>query len=232
MSRTFLIVLSFSLLAGCGHMRPKLEKSDLVGLPAVDLATFITAADGTAKNFKRRFAKQEEREWDTGAANLIGGTVGAIGAVAHSIPAAGIGAVTVGAAEMVANFYGVEKQNDAYTKAYAATKCISVLASNINKPASLGNFLSPDGEIPAETYALAELNKAMSSVEDKLVERLRKRAVSTSPDFSAFEVYLKARVDAGRAPKSESFVAAAADDQMQVAIGRLEADIGICLTTF
>lgn len=232
MKRTFAIALSCSLLAGCGHMKPQLDTSDLVGIPAANLGDFIQAANATAMNYRIRFSKQEEREWDTGAANLMGGTVGAIGAVAHSIPAAGLGALTVGTAEMVSNFYGVEKQNDAYTKAHGAAQCLSTLASNINKPMSLANFLSPDGEMPAESYAVARLNKALIRVEDRLIERLRKRAVSTSPDFTVFEQYLKARLDAGRVPKAQGFTASVADDEVQAAIARLEADIGICLTTF
>ncbi|WP_333983524.1 hypothetical protein [Ectopseudomonas khazarica] len=219
-------------------MKPDIEKSDQIGIPAANLGAFIKATEVTAQRYRRRYAKQEDREWDTGAANLIGGTVGAIGAVAHSIPAAGFGALTVGTAGIVSNFYGVEKQNDAYTKAAAGTQCLGTLAENIYKPAALSKFLSPDASVAAEDFALARLNKAMQRIEDKLIERLRKRAVSTSPDFTAFETYLKARLDAGKAPKNAAAVAGvtraekAAEEQIASAIARLDADIGVCLTTF
>lgn len=231
-------LLLIGLLVGCSHMKPDIEHSDQVGIPAANLGAFIKATEVTAQRYRRRYAKQEDREWDTGAANLIGGTVGAIGAVAHSIPAAGIGAVTVGTAGLVSNFYGVEKQNDAYTKAAAGTQCLGTLAENIYKPAVLSKFLSPDGSGTAGAFALARLNRAMQRVEDKLIERLRKRAVSTSPDFSAFELYLKARLDAGKAPKDSSALTAAnaaeaaAEEQIAAALARLDADIGVCLTTF
>lgn len=226
-----LVGISIGLVAGCGHMAPRIEESYLVGIPAADIAGFVVAADGVALKYRKRFLKQEDREWDTGEANLIGGTVGAIGAVAHSIPAAGVGAVTVGAAGMVSNFYGVEKQNDAFSKAFIATRCLSTVASNINKPSLLSNYLSPDAQMTAESYALQKLNAGMVRIEDKLVERLRKRAVSTAPDFSAFEQAIRARITAADLPKSKpGFTADEAGKELEAAVARLEADINICIS--
>ena len=244
--KTIISLFFVGVVSGCGHLAPDIRNSEVAADRPTTLNDFAIASDKTALQYRAKISKQEEREWDTGSANLIGGGIGAIGAVAQSIPVAGAGALTAGVSTLVSSFYGVEKQNDAYTSAYASTKCLRELALNLNSPA-MSYVNAPAGGGDATTYALNLLNSGMYRMEDKLFARLRKRAVSTSPDFVQFQSYLKMGLASAKAPKTGvdenqrgNFVVESAGlqtkistqelERVQIAVGRLEADVGVCIS--
>ncbi|MBK5374657.1 hypothetical protein JFT81_08420 [Pseudomonas sp. TH43] len=241
----FLLVVG-GVVSGCGHLAPNIKDLEVVADRPTTIENFAIASEKTILQYRAKIAKQEEREWDTGSANLIGGSIGAIGAVAQSIPVAGAGALTVGVSTLVSSFYGVEKQNDAYTSAYVSTKCLRELALNLDSPA-MEFVIAPSGGGDATTYALKLLNAGMYRMEDKLFARLRKRAVSTAPDFVQFQSYLKMGLASAKAPmagvdksKSVAFIFKSDGTQttiskeelerVQIAVGRLEADVGVCVS--
>jgi hypothetical protein len=245
-ARIIVVVSTGGAISGCGHLKPDIAESSVHGIPAISLNAFVTVSENTAINYKRRIAELERREWDTGTGNFIGGSVGAIGVVAQSIPIAGAGALTAGVGSLISTFYGVEKQNDAYSRAYAAVRCLSVLAVNINTPA-LEFVNAPTGGGDATTYSLRVLNSGAISISDRLMNQLRKRSVSAPPDYQQFQTYLKASLASAKAPVRSgvktntnpygpvkfnnvvTFVSNNELDRVQSAVGRLDSDVGACL---
>lgn len=221
-----LILIGLSLTA-CSF-RPTLPKqksftSDLVKSYVETNAQIIGVYQASAMTL-------EANEWGSGEVELVGGTLGAAGVVASSIPIAAGGAALFGSSELVSTFYGYEKQSDAYMRAYHAASCLQTIAYSL-KPTLFEAVDVPPGWVSVEAYAVHHLNSASEKVHNRLFESLRKRAVSQPPDFNAFQASLQASMKSAPAPAANGFtgnLTAAHEAQLQ-ALGRLETNIALCL---
>lgn len=194
---------------------------------------YICANRERINDYRKLATGLDKKEWGSGEVELVGGTLGAAGVVASSIPIAAGGAVLFGGSEVLSNFYGIEKQSDAYVKAYHAASCLQTIAESL-RPDLFKNIQVPPGWVSVELYALHHLNRASEKVDSRLFESLRKRAVSQPPDFAALRASLEAAMNSVPAnPASESLLISG-EEQAQVkaqmqAIGALESNIAICL---
>ncbi len=242
-------------MVGCSSIRPQLPKEVKVKIDAKDLFNYASNTQHNINYYREGVERLEKHEWRAGETNLAGGTVGAIGALAHSIPAAAGGAAIVGTSALVTRFYGTESQNDAYRKAYQNSKCLMLLANNLQPSGALTYVESPYGHLGTEQFVVDQLNQGSRRVFDTLFEELRKRAVSKEPDFDAFQTYMAGRLSSTPAnlAKNVSFLegqavvdlktdkdnkvsftstqySAAEIERLAAAVGTLKADIGLCLT--
>jgi hypothetical protein len=195
----------------------------------------------------------DNKEWKFGEATLSGGTAGVLGAVAQSVPVASLGALTAGTSTLLSTYYGTEKQTDAYLKAFGAADCVRSLASGINHEAALKQIKAPAGGGTANQYAGEKLNAALDKIHHILFGRLQKRAVSTAPNFEQFQTHLQnslvskpaaASKDVKTSPKNADMLALAVDangsaieeidvaefERLKAAVGRLQDDIGLCIS--
>ncbi|WP_156886723.1 hypothetical protein [Pseudomonas frederiksbergensis] len=210
-------------------MRPQLDSSKGT-FPATSIPNFITQADIRISGYTKAWKRLEAYEWQVATTNFGGGAIAVAGAVAQSTPWALGGAATAGVATMYSSFYGTERQNDAFTKASQATKCLRALAENIKSP-NLKLVDAPEGwEDDGESYSIRLLNNGISRIDDTLFSRLRKRAVSTEPDFASLQASLT-RAMTSKPTSIKAGVAPPPDGaRLSAAVGRLESDIGICIS--
>ncbi|QZD73252.1 hypothetical protein [Pseudomonas sp. 3-2] len=217
------------LTASCSNMRPQLDRSKGV-FPATSITNFITQADIRIDGYTKAWKRLEAYEWQIATTSLGGGAIAVVGAVAQSTPWAVAGAATAGAATMYSSFYGTERQNDAFTKASQATTCLRALAENIKSP-NLSTVDAPEGwDEDAESYSIRLLNTGISRIDDTLFTRLRKRAVSTEPDFASLQASLTRAMSSKPSLLKKGATAASDSSRLQAAVGRLESDIGICIS--
>lgn len=217
------------LTASCSHMRPQLDRSKGI-FPATSIPNFITQADIRIDGYTNAWKRLEDYEWQVAETSLGGGVIAVVGAVAQSTPWAVAGAATAGAATMYSSFYGTERQNDAFTKASQATKCLQLLAENI-KSQNLSKVAAPEGwDEDAASYSIRLLNDGISRIDDTLFSRLRKRAVSTAPGFASLQASLTRAMSSKPSLMMNDVAATSDSPRLQAAVGRLESDISICIS--
>ena len=237
------------------HMRPVIPVAPNLAPEGGGVGGYVTAVKENIDYYRSGFLRLEGHEWSAGEANLVGGTVGTLGALAHSIPAVAGGAAVVGTGQLLTRFYGTEAQNDAYRTAYQASSCLLLIATNLQSNA-LGSVESPVGGLTTEQYVVTNLNDGSMRIYERLIDQLRKRAVSKDPDFDAFQTYMSTKMasmpaetkgvdipagtnqvflitgeDANGNPvKKLSGFTQAELQRVQLAVGTLKSDIGLCLT--
>jgi len=242
-TQSICLALLTLLVSSCATMKPTLPSATRA--TATDFPAYLKLADERITTYRNEVVKIENQEWSNGESTLFGGTVGTIGAVAHSIPAAAGGAVIAGTATLMSTFYGTEKQNDVYTKAFDAASCVRTIASNINKPEALQYIQAPDGGGTADTYAIQTLNGALDKIDGILLKRLKKRAVSSEPNFELFQTHLQNSLKSQPAQATATLptpsggvhslaggktISSGDLDRLKTSIGRLKDDIGLCIS--
>lgn len=231
-----LAVIAAALLAGCASA-PRI--SEIGSVP--DVTTFKTLyekMDDRIKTFKQQWVALETTQWHDAEWMAGGGGVSAAAVAARSTPFAVAGAALAGYVAIVDRFYGVDKQNLAWTKASHGLQCIKAVSTYIYVNADfLKSVESPDS--PAEDgegFAFRTLRTAMQHVDGTLEDRLRIGAVSTEPNWSAFQTAVQNAAKQPSAttkslpPGAKGIQISEADlKKLATAVGRYKSDADACL---
>lgn len=231
-------VIAAALLAGCASAPKISEVGSSVPTDKTTFTALYSTIDDRIKAFNVKWQDLESDQW--GDAKWIAGSggVSAAAVAARATPYAVAGAAVAGVVAIVDRFYGIDKQNLAWTKASHALQCIQAISSYINIHATFlkDNIQSPDS--PAENgeeFAYRTLRTALQQVDRTLEDRLRIGAVSTEPNWSAFQTAVK---NAAQQPPAAQKGAAAenrkglSDDDLKklaTAVGRYKSDVDACL---
>ena len=202
-ARILPVILIVFSLAACSSLRPSLPNTVSFSstslradtCPSESATVYACANRAMIKSYRNSARGLEKKEWGSGEVELVGGALGAAGVVASSVPVAAGGAVLFGGSEVLSNFYGIEKQTDAYVKAYHAASCLQTIAESL-RPDLFKHIQDPPGWGSVELYALHHLNIASEKVDNRLFESLRMRAVSQPPNFSALQASIEAAMTA------------------------------------
>jgi len=235
-TRSAVAVIAAALLAGCASA-PRI--SEVGSVPeATTFKDLYVKMDERINAFKRQWVALEATQWHDAEWIAGGGGVSAAAIAARSTPFAVAGAAIAGYVAIVDRFYGVDKQNLAWTKASHGLQCIKAISTYVYVNAGfLKNIESPDS--PAEDgegFAFRTLRTAMQQVDGTLEDRLRIGAVSTQPNWSAFQTAVQNAAKQPPAttkglPEDAKGVQLSEADlkKLAAAVGRYKSDIDACL---
>lgn len=232
-----LALIAAALLAGCASA-PKI--ADVGSVPSVTTFTDLyDKMDERIIAFKRQWVALETTQWHDAEWIAAGGGVSAAAVAARATPYAVAGAALAGYVAIVDKFYGVDKQNLAWTKASHGLQCIKAISTYMYVNAAfLKSVDSPDSPTEdGEGFAFRTLRTAMQRVDGTLEDRLRIGAVSTEPNWSAFQTAVQnaaklppATTKAPPPPDAKGRRISAADlTKLGTAVGRYKSDVDACL---
>jgi len=242
-SRSSLAVIATVVLAGCASAP---DLSEVGSVPDATTFTGLYARmDARIGGFNQKWHTLETTQWHDAEWIAGGGGVSALGVAARSTPAAAVGAAVAGYVAIFDKFYGVDKQNLAWTKASHALQCAQGVSSYINlNTVFLKSIQSPDSAAEdGEAFAYRTLRTAMQQVDRTLEDRLRIGAVSTEPNWSAFQTAVKNAAQqppagtkdapqpdaAGERRINGNKISDADLTKLRTAVGRYKSDIDACL---
>lgn len=245
-SHSSLAVLIAAILAGCASA-PQIADVGSVPTTTNTFHTLYAAIDARISHFNSKWQGLEKTQWDDAKLITGGGGVSATAIAARATPVAAAGAALAGYVAIVDRFFGIDKQNLAWTKASHALQCVQAVSSYIavNAP-FLKGIQSPDS--PAEDgadYAFRSLRTTMQQVDRTLENRLRINAVSTEPNWSAYFAAVKSAAqqppaaalgnpqkDANQMVQMSGVSAKISEadlTKLKTAVGRYRSDLDACL---
>ncbi len=233
-SNSFFAIIVTVLLVGCASA-PKI--ADVGKVPnGTTFQLLYAQMDGRIETFNTKWHDLESTQWTDAEWIAGGGGISAAGLAARSTPTAAFGAVVAGYVAIVDKFYGVDKQNLAWTKASHALQCTQGVSSYLNVNFNfLKDIESPDSPTEGgDEFAYRTLKTAMQQVDRTLEDRLRIGAVSTEPNWSAFQAAVKNATQQPPAIAKSSLTTAKSlssrdFDKLRTAVGRYKSDVDACL---
>jgi hypothetical protein len=235
---TILLALNVLGLVGCQNMRPVMPGTDAFD-ESGSVSALVRSVSERADTYDAKWKSLEEKQWLQAEYLAASGGVGAAGVLAQSTPVAATGVLVAGYVGVVNTFYGLDKQNAAYTKSAHGLRCaVGISAYIAINESILSGIDSPESaEEDAKTYVLRKLRDFAEGTRRSLEDQLRIRAVIHEPDWTSFQAAVKNAATSKMAGLKnvdlKSFVAKTGpskeiEEAVQKAVGRYEADLATC----
>lgn len=218
---------------GCSNLRPDIADVGKSGREA-SFAAQYRLLESRIDQFNGKWQRLEKKQWYFSEGLAISGGATAVAVAAHATPYAIGAAAIAGLTSVTEQFYGLDKQNAAWTKAAYTFQCMQAFSSPLASAPSnvLSQIKSPDypNSEDAEKFALRTLGDAMQKVDRTLQERLRIKAVNSEPNWSAFSTAVNNAAKSSKAVLADSALAADVKlEALLVSIGRYKSDLDACI---